>query len=82
MVAENFLVARERAIEKALRSAEEASDAAASEYSSGVGDALTLITAQGNRITLASQKTTLKRLRLDNRITLHLALGGDYRPRK
>ncbi len=82
MVAEKFLVARERAIEKALRSAEEASDAAASEYSSGVGDALTLITAQGNRITLASQKTTLKRLRLDNRITLHLALGGDYCPRK
>jgi NodT family efflux transporter outer membrane factor (OMF) lipoprotein len=80
MVAEKFLVARERAIEKALCSAEEASDAAASEYSSGVGDALTLITAQGNRITLASQKTTLKRLRLDNRITLHLALGGDYRP--
>ena len=82
MVAEKFLVARERAIARALKSAEEAADAASSEYSSGVGDALTLITAQGNRVSLASQKTTLKRLRLDNRITLHLALGGDYRPRK
>lgn len=82
MVGDRFLAAREAAISKALKSAEEASDAAASEYSSGIGDALTLITAQGNRIALASQRVTLKRLRLDNRITLHLALGGDYQPRK
>ncbi len=82
LAAERFLMAREAAISKALKSAEEASDAAASEYSSGIGDALTLITAQGNRIALASQKVTLKRLILDNRITLHLALGGDYKPRK
>jgi len=82
LVAGQFLVARETAISKALKSAEEASVAAASEYASGIGDALTLITAQGNRIALASQKVTLRRLRLDNRITLHLALGGDYRIRK
>ncbi|MFT6242631.1 MAG: outer membrane protein TolC, partial [Akkermansiaceae bacterium] len=51
-------------------------------YSGGTGDALTLITAQSKRIALLSQKVSLRRLRLDNRITLHLALGGDYRPGK
>jgi outer membrane protein TolC len=79
MVAEKFLGAREQAIIEALQFAKEASDAAASEYAGGVGEVLTLITAQRSRINLASQKTTLRRLRLDNRITLHLALGGDYR---
>ena len=79
MVAAKFLIAREQAIIEALKSAKEAADAAASEYASGLGEVLTLITAQRSRINLASQKTTLKRLRLDNRITLHLALGGDYR---
>ncbi|MGD1978111.1 MAG: TolC family protein [Akkermansiaceae bacterium] len=82
LVAERFLVAREKAIAKALKAAKEATISAADEYSSGIGDSLTLITAQSNQISLASQKVTLKRLRLDNRITLHLALGGDYRPRK
>ena len=64
-----------------VRMFEEAAEAAASEYASGLGEVLTLITAQRSRINLASQKTTLKRLRLDNRITLHLALGGDYQSR-
>lgn len=81
LVAERFLLAREKAIVKALKSAEAAVEAASDEYSSGIGDSLTLITAQSNQISLASQRVTLKRLRLDNRITLHLALGGDYRPR-
>ena len=82
LVAERFLLAREQAIGKALKSAKEAVEASAGEYTNGIGDALTLITAQSNLINLASQKVTLKRLRLDNRITLHLALGGDYEPKK
>ena len=82
LVAERFLVARETAIAKAVKTAIEAADAAASEYFGGTGDALTLIIAQSNRIDLESRKVALRRLRLDNRITLHLALGGDYRPGK
>jgi multidrug efflux system outer membrane protein len=82
LVAERFLAQREAAIAKAVKTAIEAADAAASEYSGGTGDALTLITAQSKRIALLSQKVSLRRLRLDNRITLHLALGGDYRPGK
>ncbi len=80
LVAERFLAQRELALMKAVKTATEASEAATSEYRGGTGDALTLITAQSNRIALLSQKLSLRRLRLDNRITLHLALGGDYQP--
>ncbi|YCM44909.1 efflux transporter outer membrane subunit [Verrucomicrobiaceae bacterium 227] len=82
MVADRFLAAREAAIEKALKAATDATESANDEYSGGTGDALTLITAQSNQIKLASQVVTLRRLRLDNRVTLHLALGGDYQVSK
>ena len=82
LVADRFLAKREKAISAALVSASEAAEAANHDYAGGTGDALTLITAQSNRITLASQLVTLHRLRLDNRVSLHLALGGDYRAGK
>ncbi len=78
MVADRFLAAREAAINKALKSATDATRSARDEYSGGTGDALTLMTAQSNQIKLSSQVVALRRLRLDNRVTLHLALGGDY----
>jgi hypothetical protein len=37
-----------------------------------------LLTATTRRIELDSQALTLRRLRLENRVNLHLALGGDY----
>jgi hypothetical protein len=40
---------------------------------------LTLLASQSRRIELATQRLTLRRLRLDNRVNLHLALGGDYK---
>ncbi len=79
LVADSFLARQEAAISKALKSATEATNAAEVNYAGGSGDALTFVTAQGNQIQLASQVMSLRRLRLDNRITLHLALGGDYR---
>ena len=82
MVADRFLAAREAAIAKALKAAREASEAANDDYIGGTGDALSLITTQTNQIKLASQVVTLRRLRLDNRVTLHLALGGDFNPSK
>ena len=79
LMADRFLEQREKSISAALVSASESAEAANLDYAGGTGDALTLITAQSNRITLASQLVTLHRLRLDNRVSLHLALGGDYR---
>ena len=82
LVAERFLASREVAVSKALNSSTAAAEAASSDYSGGTGDALTLITAQTNLINLSTQLVSLRRLRLDSRITLHLALGGDYRSGK
>lgn len=79
LVADLFLSLREKAIASAVSSSKTASEAAYLDYAGGTGDALTLINAQQDRIDLDSQLVTLHRLRLDNRITLHLALGGDYR---
>lgn len=78
LVSDRFLAEREGALRRALKSAEDATRSASEEYSAGTGDSLTLITSQSNQIQLASQLVSLRRLRLDNRITLHLALGGDY----
>ena len=79
LAAERYLLRREASVKKASQSALAAAKAAKADYSGGTGDALTLITAQSNSINLTSQLVTLRRLRLDNRVTLHLALGGDYR---
>ncbi len=79
LVTERFLNLRYQAVKDASIAAKEAALASRSDYASGIGDALSLITAEANRTSLESQLVSLKRLRLDNRVTLHLALGGDYR---
>ena len=35
---------------------------------------------QSRAVLLSSQQLSLRRLRLENRVNLHLALGGDYKP--
>jgi outer membrane protein TolC len=75
---EDILIRREKSLKEALELAKSATESATEEYSAGTGDALTLITSQSKQIELASRLATLNRLRLDNRITLHLALGGDF----
>jgi len=80
LAAERFLAEREESIGKALELARDGASAAERDFSLGTGDVLTLLASQNRRIDLASQLSTLRRLRLDNRVNLHLALGGDYRP--
>ncbi|NNC88847.1 MAG: efflux transporter outer membrane subunit [Akkermansiaceae bacterium] len=81
LVADRFLARRIDALEEATRLSADASLAAGEDYVGGSGDVLTLLSAQSRRIQAASQLVTVRRLRLDNRINLHLALGGDFRPR-
>ncbi len=78
---ERWLRNREREIREARDLAREAAQAAQEDYREGNGDVLTLLNAQTQRIQLESQYTTLRRLRLTNRVDLHLALGGGYRIR-
>lgn len=79
LIAEQFLAARQAAVENALEIAEAGETEAFADYANATGDSLTLFTAQNSRIDLASQLVSLRRLRLANRVDLHLALGGDYR---
>ena len=80
LAADRFLAEREKSVAEALDLAVDGADSASEDFAGGSGDVLTLLQAQSRRLELASQQLTLRRLRLDNRVNLHLALGGDYRP--
>lgn len=75
---ERWLHRREQEIRNARDLARDAAKAAEDDYRDGNGDVLTLFAAQTRKIQLESQHTTLRRLRLVNRVDLHLALGGGF----
>ncbi len=81
LAAERLLAERAAAVDAALALARQADEAARSEFAAGVGDLLTILAAQNSVLRLRSQHLTLHRLRLENRINLHLALGGDFSAR-
>lgn len=78
--ADRLLAERESAFREAARLAKEAHDAARADYKSGLGDILIVLAAQTRELQTRSQLLTLRRLRLENRVNLHLALGGDFSP--
>ena len=78
LTAESFLAERERASKQAATLAAEAATRAGEEYAAGTGDVLTLIEATQFQIDSASQSAAIHRMRLENRVDLHLALGGDF----
>jgi len=76
--ADRSLRVREQAVRASEALLVEAYERARQEYVDGVGDVLTLLIAQRNMIDVQAQTLTLRRLRLDNRVDLHLALGGGF----
>ncbi|MEM6910816.1 MAG: TolC family protein [Verrucomicrobiota bacterium] len=82
LAVERFLARQEEALYSALQLAEEASVESRRDYVEGVGDILTLLNAQGLVLSASSDWITVRRERLENRIDLHLALGGDYQAKK
>jgi len=78
---EGHLASREQALNEAVRLAQEADQSARADYAQGLGDLLTVLTAQTRLLQTRAQRITVQRLRLENRVNLHLALGGDYQPR-
>ncbi|MFT5189751.1 MAG: multidrug efflux system outer membrane protein [Verrucomicrobiales bacterium] len=78
--ADQYLAERESALKEALSLAKEADQASRADYRDGVGDILTVLTAQSRVLQFSGQLISLRRLRLDNRVNLHLALGGDFKP--
>ncbi|MCH2063509.1 MAG: efflux transporter outer membrane subunit [Roseibacillus sp.] len=81
LVAEDYFARREQAVAESARSAKEAAEAAILDFADGAVDALTLLSAQDRQVQTAFQLVALRRMRLDNRVDLHLALGGDFKLR-
>ena len=79
--ADRYLGERELALTEALALAREADVASRANYRDGVGDILTVLAAQSRVLQFSGQLISVRRLRLDNRVNLHLALGGDFDPK-
>ncbi len=76
LAAETSLNERLLALEQATRQAGAAVALARLRYVGGVGDVLSVLESQRRVLTTRSQLLTVQRMRLDNRVDLHLALGG------
>lgn len=79
LAAEMFLREREFATARAAKLASDAAQRADEEFTAGTGDVLTLIETRKQQIDTASMFAAIRRIRLDQRVDLHLALGGDFK---
>ena len=77
-VAEALLAKREEALHTAAEQAIAAHGLAQDRYRSGLEKFTTVLDAQQRELNAESQRIAVRRLRLDVRINLHLALGGDF----
>jgi outer membrane protein, multidrug efflux system len=76
--AEQLLAEREGHLEKATREAQAALRLARQRYASGLEDFVTVLEAQRRVLEAEGQLISVRRLRLDTRVDLHLALGGGF----
>ncbi len=79
LAADSYQAKRVAALQKAVALGRDALDRARDDYVGGVGDVLTLLRAQQQLINSESALIDARRQRLDNRVDLHVALGGDFR---
>lgn len=78
LAAEAFLVERERALQNATEQSVAARDLAETRYASGLSDVITMLEAQRRASDAEGQYLSVRRQRLDARVDLYLALGGDF----
>lgn len=78
LVQGRWLAQQVKQLAKAEEMANDAAGAAADDFESGTIDALSLLTTRSRSIDLSSQVLALQRLQLENRVDLHIALGGDF----
>ncbi|MEZ5977809.1 MAG: TolC family protein [Planctomycetota bacterium] len=74
--AERHLAAREHELAEAARSAAEAEKRAEERYAQGQLELAALLLAQRTALAVQSERVSVRRMRLDARVDLHLALGG------
>jgi len=77
LVAEIHLRRQEREIARSVELSRDAATRANEEFRNGTGGVLTYLAAQNREIEAAAALVAVRRLLLDNRVNLHLALGGD-----
>ncbi len=78
LAAEDELAEREAALESATKQSLGARDEAERRYRAGLADIITVLASQRTAFDSESQLLSVRRLRLDNRVDLHLALGGGF----
>lgn len=81
LASDAYLARRESALRRAVELSQEASEQARIDYRGASGGFLTVLTAQVSELRSKGNLLTVRRLRLDNRVNLHLALGGDFKVR-
>ncbi|MDF1826608.1 MAG: efflux transporter outer membrane subunit [Verrucomicrobiales bacterium] len=79
LASEEFLTNRVTALIRTARLTSSAYERARDEFETGTGDILTVLAAQQQEFTARSQLLSVRRLRLENRVDLYLALGGSFR---
>lgn len=82
LAAENYLQRQVQAQEEAVVESAAAEDLAWDQYANGLVDGLTWLEAQRRSFNSRSSLLQLKNLRLQNRLDLYLALGGDFQTRR
>ncbi len=78
LAAETFLAQRETFLATATEQSRAAEQLAEDRYSSGLEEFITVLEAQRRAVTAESELLLARRLRLENRADLHLALGGGF----
>ena len=78
LAAEGVIRRRRQALEAATEQSVAARELAEQRYRSGLTGIITLLASQRTAIDSESRLLTLRRLQLDNRVNLHLALGGSF----
>jgi NodT family efflux transporter outer membrane factor (OMF) lipoprotein len=81
LAAENSLQQQEQALRLSVEESLEAQNLAEQRYRQGLEGIITLLETQRRAFTAQIAQLRTSRLRLENRVDLHLALGGSYTPR-
>ena len=76
--AEGSLLEQESLLEESLGSTRRAITLAEQRYSAGLADIFSVLSLRRTALETQSALIALRRTRIDNRIDLHLALGGDF----
>jgi multidrug efflux system outer membrane protein len=78
LASEKYLADQEQKITNAAKQASASLKLAEDRYEAGLEGFVTVLEAQRRSLDAESQLLSIRRLRLDNRIDLHLALGGGF----